>query len=54
MRQQSRGEGESRGHTTYLDGVIDHRDEFLTEEQRRIQVMPCVSRAHSRLIVLDP
>jgi vanillate monooxygenase ferredoxin subunit len=41
--------------TGLLDGEADHRDAFLTEAERRAgdKIMPCVSRAKSKLLVLD-
>jgi len=39
--------------TRYLDGIPDHRDLYLTEEERREFVMVCVSRAHTTRLVLD-
>lgn len=41
--------------TRVLDGVPDHRDEFFSEEEkaRNDRFMPCCSRAHSPLLVLD-
>lgn len=41
--------------TRVLDGVPDHRDMYLTEEERAAndQFTPCCSRAKTRLLVLD-
>lgn len=41
--------------TGLLEGVPDHRDVFLTDEERQAgdKIMPCVSRAKSDLLVLD-
>jgi len=41
--------------TGVLEGVPDHRDAFLGEEERSAgdKIMPCVSRARSRCLVLD-
>ncbi|WP_427925292.1 PDR/VanB family oxidoreductase [Streptomyces sp. cg40] len=41
--------------TTVLDGVPDHRDSFLTEEERNTSetMMICCSRARTARIVLD-
>jgi ferredoxin-NADP reductase len=41
--------------TGLLDGEADHRDAFLTEAERRAgdKIMPCVSRAKGRVLVLD-
>jgi ferredoxin-NADP reductase/uncharacterized iron-regulated membrane protein len=41
--------------TGLLDGEADHRDAFLTDAERRAgdKIMPCVSRARSKLLVLD-
>ncbi|MGW4337868.1 PDR/VanB family oxidoreductase [Rhodococcus koreensis] len=41
--------------TPVLDGVVDHRDSVLTkdEQDRNDCMMVCVSRAKSRLLVLD-
>lgn len=41
--------------TGVLEGVPDHRDVFLTDDEKRgcDKMMPCVSRAKSELLVLD-
>jgi vanillate O-demethylase ferredoxin subunit len=41
--------------TRVLDGVPDHRDSYLTDEERAAndQFMPCCSRARTRMLVLD-
>ena len=41
--------------TTVLDGVPDHRDQFLTEGERaaNAMIMPCCSRAKSPRLILD-
>lgn len=41
--------------TRVLSGEVDHRDSFLTDEERAASqfMMPCVSRAVSAAIVLD-
>lgn len=41
--------------TGLLEGVPEHRDVFLTDEEREAgdKIMPCVSRAKSDLLVLD-
>jgi vanillate O-demethylase ferredoxin subunit len=41
--------------TRVLDGVPDHRDLYLTDEERAAndQFMPCCSRSRTRLLVLD-
>ncbi len=41
--------------TTVLDGEPDHRDSYLTDEERSAgrQFLPCVSRARSPRLVLD-
>lgn len=41
--------------TRIIDGIPDHRDVFLTDEEhtRNDQFTPCCSRAHSPLLVLD-
>lgn len=41
--------------TGLLEGEADHRDAFLTAAERRAgdKIMPCVSRAKSRVLVLD-
>lgn len=41
--------------TRVLDGVPEHRDLYLTDEERAAndQFMPCCSRARTRLLVLD-
>jgi len=41
--------------TRVLDGVPDHRDVYLTDEERAAndQFTPCCSRAKSALLVLD-
>ncbi len=41
--------------TGVLEGIPDHRDVFLTDEERAAgdKFLPCVSRAQSNVIVLD-
>lgn len=41
--------------TRVLEGEVDHRDMYLTDEEKAAneQFMPCCSRAHSKLLVLD-
>ncbi|RQO82726.1 PDR/VanB family oxidoreductase [Acidovorax sp. FJL06] len=41
--------------TRVLEGEVDHRDMYLTEEEKAAneQFMPCCSRARSKLLVLD-
>lgn len=41
--------------TRVLEGEVDHRDMYLTDEEKASneQFMPCCSRAHSKLLVLD-
>ena len=41
--------------TRVLEGVPDHRDMYLTEEEQAAndQFMPCCSRAKSPVLVLD-
>ena len=41
--------------TRVLEGVPDHRDDFFSEEERarNDRFMPCCSRSHSPLLVLD-
>lgn len=41
--------------TGLLEGLPDHRDVFLTDEEREAgdKIMPCVSRARSDVLVLD-
>lgn len=41
--------------TRVLDGEVDHRDFFLTDDERakNDQFMPCCSRAKGKLLVLD-
>ena len=41
--------------TGVLGGEIDHRDHFLTEQERAAndRFMPCCSRAKSRVLILD-
>jgi vanillate O-demethylase ferredoxin subunit len=41
--------------TGLIEGEADHRDAFLTDAERRAgdKIMPCVSRARDRLLVLD-
>ena len=41
--------------TGVLEGIPDHRDVFLTDEERASgdKFLPCVSRAQSDVIVLD-
>ena len=38
-----------------LEGEVDHRDMYLTDEEKAAneQFMPCCSRARSKLLVLD-
>lgn len=36
-----------------LEGEADHRDEYLTEDERTDQIALCCSRAHSPLLVID-
>ena len=37
----------------YTEGEVEHLDVCLTEEARRTQLCPCVSRARSSVLVLD-
>jgi vanillate O-demethylase ferredoxin subunit len=41
--------------TNVLEGEPDHRDIYLTDEEKRAgdQLLPCVSRARSKVLVLD-
>ncbi|OIR07194.1 phthalate dioxygenase reductase [mine drainage metagenome] len=41
--------------TGVIEGIPDHRDAFLSDEEKRAgkQILPCVSRAKSPLLVLD-
>ncbi len=39
--------------TRYIEGEVDHRDLVLTEDERARDVMVCVSRARTDLLVLD-
>ncbi|MFW3897458.1 PDR/VanB family oxidoreductase [Pseudomonas bharatica] len=39
--------------TRVVDGEVDHRDQFLTAEERRGQMTPCCSRARGGCLVLD-
>jgi phthalate 4,5-dioxygenase reductase component len=39
--------------TRVLEGDVDHRDLVLTEDERKHEIMICVSRAKSDLLVLD-
>ena len=41
--------------TGVLEGEPDHRDVYLTDEEKRSgdRMMPCVSRAKSNVLVLD-
>ena len=41
--------------TAVLEGTPEHRDMFLTDEEREAndQMTPCVSRSHTAVIVLD-
>ena len=41
--------------TRVLEGEVDHRDMYLTDEEKAAneQFMPCCSRARSQLLVLD-
>ena len=38
-----------------LEGIPDHRDDFLTDDEKSAndRFCPCVSRAKSELLVLD-
>jgi vanillate O-demethylase ferredoxin subunit len=38
---------------TVLEGEADHRDEYLTDEERTDQIALCCSRARSPLLVID-
>ena len=42
-------------HIRVLDGEIDHRDQYFTDEEKAAndQFMPCCSRAKGKLLVLD-
>ena len=39
--------------TRVVDGQVEHRDQFLTEAERREQMTPCCSRARGGCLVLD-
>jgi vanillate O-demethylase ferredoxin subunit len=41
--------------TRVLEGEVDHRDMYLTEDERACneQFLPCCSRARSKVLVLD-
>jgi len=39
--------------TRYLDGVPDHRDYILSQQEKARDMLICCSRAHSQMIVLD-
>lgn len=39
--------------TGLLEGEAEHRDSYLSKEERNCKVMLCVSRAHSARLVLD-
>ncbi|MEZ5740427.1 MAG: 2Fe-2S iron-sulfur cluster binding domain-containing protein [Burkholderiaceae bacterium] len=39
--------------TAYQGGRIDHRDLVLSEQERRIYLMPCISRPLDDDVVLD-
>jgi vanillate O-demethylase ferredoxin subunit len=41
--------------TRVLEGEVEHRDMYLTEEERASneQFLPCCSRARSKVLVLD-
>ena len=41
--------------TRVLEGVPDHRDMYLTDEERETneEFMPCCSRSKTKLLVLD-
>lgn len=39
--------------TRHLDGDVEHRDTFLSPEQRATHLMPCVSRACGPTLTLD-
>lgn len=41
--------------TTFVDGEVDHRDSFLTEDERMNEKLftPCCSRATSAILLID-
>ncbi|QHE90581.1 2Fe-2S iron-sulfur cluster binding domain-containing protein [Pandoraea fibrosis] len=41
--------------TRVIDGTPDHRDVYLTDDERAAndQILPCCSRSHSAMLVLD-
>ena len=39
--------------THYLDGIPDHRDYVLSDEEQRHEVLICCARAKSQYLVLD-
>lgn len=39
--------------TPHLDGTVEHRDHFLTDDARSTHLMPCVSRACGATLTLD-
>ena len=47
--------GLQHGQRRVLEGEVDHRDMYLTDEEKAAneQFMPCCSRARSKLLVLD-
>ena len=41
--------------TVFVEGVVDHRDSFLTEDERMNEKLftPCCSRAKSPVLLID-
>lgn len=39
--------------TGFLDGQVEHRDHYLSDAERKDQLMPCVSRGCGQTLVID-